>query len=296
MVALATARAALAWSRPGHMVTTAIAYRELAARQPDRLRELLDILAAHPDRAPFEVAVDRATGEEKQRRVFYECARWPDDARGTPYDHPTWHYSARPVERGVTSGKTGQTMVSGAAGEAFALNLNVLNDPLAPKPDRAVALCWIMHLIGDIHQPLHNAQLFSPSFPTGDRLGSLQFVRERAESDPVTLHWLWDDRVQRSGSVGDVDSTATRIANLPGPAQVEDRSGGPVAAFGRWSAESYAIADREVYSTDLRTSAAAGSAPVVPSRYWASTGATTEERVRLAGLRLAWVLSGKSAE
>jgi hypothetical protein len=34
---------------------------------------------------------------------------------------------------------------------------------------RAVALAWLFHLVGDIHQPLHTTELFSVEYPNGDR-------------------------------------------------------------------------------------------------------------------------------
>jgi len=36
---------------------------------------------------------------------------------------------------------------------------------------RAIALAWLFHLVGDIHQPLHTAQLFTVDYPQGDRGG-----------------------------------------------------------------------------------------------------------------------------
>src|SRR5262249_11163236 len=38
----------------------------------------------------------------------------------------------------------------------------------AADDDRAVALCWLLHLTGDVHQPLHCASLFTDKFPEGD--------------------------------------------------------------------------------------------------------------------------------
>src|SRR5205823_4340914 len=42
------------------------------------------------------------------------------------------------------------------------------------RRERAIALAWILHLVGDLHQPLHNAALFSNHFdgPSGDRGGN----------------------------------------------------------------------------------------------------------------------------
>jgi hypothetical protein len=36
---------------------------------------------------------------------------------------------------------------------------------------RTIALAWLFHLVGDIHQPLHTAQLFTADYPQGDKAG-----------------------------------------------------------------------------------------------------------------------------
>ena len=97
LVLLTLAGPAAAWTRPAHMVTAAIAHDEITRARPDLLATLEKILDAHPDRGPFEVAIDRTTEAERARRMFLECARWPDDARRTTYDHPTWHAVLWPI-------------------------------------------------------------------------------------------------------------------------------------------------------------------------------------------------------
>lgn len=276
---------ASAWSRPGHMVTAAIAYSDLA-NDPAVKSAIVELIEAHPDRAPFEVAIDRTVGEARARRLFYECARWPDDARGTAYDHPTWHYAARPVH--ADRGSNGSAnRIEGSAIEAFALNFRVLADRRASKAERAVALCWVMHLVGDIHQPLHTAQLFSHTFPDGDQLGSKQFVRATPHHDPVTLHWFWDDRVHRSGTQDSVETRATEITSSSPRATASTHS----ADFALWAEqESYAEAVRLAYGKLLITSAKPADAPVLPQAYIDETLKSAEQRVALAGHRLASVL------
>jgi hypothetical protein len=292
IAALAIASRAAAWSRPAHMVTAAIAYEELGA-DPAARALLLDLLEAHPDRAPFEVAVDRTTGEARQRRLFYECARWADDARGTPYDHPTWHYAARPViAADFPADRPKPTNTEGAASEAYALNIRVLGNAKAAKPERALALCWVMHLVGDIHQPLHSAQLFSRAFPDGDQLGSRQFVRETADNPPVTLHWYWDDRVHRSGIQDSVEARARGLAaRFPRAAfgqPVYDRQ---LDSFVAWARdESYPLAVSQAYGPALVSSPEASAAPVAKPDYAATTRDAAERRLTLAGYRLADVL------
>ena len=56
---------------------------------------------------------------------------------------------------------------------------------------KPIALCWLLHLIGDIHQPNHAITLFSEAFPEGDRGGNLSLIRiENGEA--VKMHMFWD--------------------------------------------------------------------------------------------------------
>jgi hypothetical protein len=66
-----------------------------------------------------------------------------------------------------------------------------LSEPWAAGEDKAVALCWVSHLIGDGHQPLHAGTQFSKQFPEGD-LGGNRFGVSVAGT-PVRLHTYWDN-------------------------------------------------------------------------------------------------------
>ena len=67
------------------------------------------------------------------------------------------------------------------------------NVPSALAANKAVVLCWIFHLVGDVHQPLHVVSMFTPELPDGDRGGNLIFVRPRPDSPPMRLHAFWDN-------------------------------------------------------------------------------------------------------
>lgn len=280
---LLAAERAEAWSRPGHMVSAAIAWRDLET-EPAVRSTIADLLEAHPDRAPFEVAIDRTTGEARLRRMFYECARWPDDARGTSYDHPTWHYAAIGFTR---DGTRVPTKIVGSAIEAFALNAAVVRDRNASKAERAVALCWVMHLVGDIHQPLHTAQLYSSEFPNGDRLGSLHFVREKQDAAPVTLHWFWDDLVHRSGTSESVEARAEELLrHYPHTTEIVK-----IEDFAAWGAEeSHGAAITLAYNSSLLPGPDPLKSALLPSDYQAEARLYSEQRIVVAGHRLASVL------
>jgi hypothetical protein len=59
---------------------------------------------------------------------------------------------------------------------ALAENVGVVKNQNDPEP-KAIALAWLFHLVGDIHQPLHTAQLFTVDYPQGDRGGNEICIR-----------------------------------------------------------------------------------------------------------------------
>jgi hypothetical protein len=283
---------ALAWTRPGHSVTAAIAWDDLAGTDRGVIEALTALLPAHPDRGPFEVAAGRATGDDRTRRLALECARWPDDARGTLWDHPTWHYAFRPLVRAEDAppAKPKDDPI-GDAQEAFALNVRVLANGLASDAERAVALCWVMHLVGDIHQPLHTAQLFSAAFPNGDRGGTLQFVKDPQTGEAISLHWFWDDAVNRAGEPEAVVARARELETGLPRANLEEL-GAPAHArdFAAWAAESHALATSLGYRAGLAAGASKETAAVLPADYVSAATQAAERRAVLAGHRLADVL------
>ena len=56
---------------------------------------------------------------------------------------------------------------------AMAENESVAKNESDPER-KAIALAWLFHLVGDIHQPLHTAQLFTVDYPQGDRGGKVR--------------------------------------------------------------------------------------------------------------------------
>ncbi|QNA84755.1 S1/P1 nuclease [Sphingomonas sp. So64.6b] len=283
---------ASAWSRPGHMVAAAIAYDELMRDDPAAVAEMLRLLAAHPDPGPFQVAIDRAEGAERDRRLFLEMARWPDDVRGGPDDHPTWHYQLRAV------GKGNATAAKGSGVAALALNLSVARDPRAPAADRAVALCWILHVVADLHQPLHSAERVAPDWPQGDDGGSKVFVRDSVTGQPVSLHWFWDDSVSRDGAAAAAFARARDLETRFPRTRFADALSHPVAApdaSEHWLAESRALAASVAYRADVPQATSAATAQSAAPGYAEAVVHVSEQRVTLAGYRLAALLKAMFA-
>ena len=288
-LSIAFASPAQAWTRPGHMVTAAIAWKEVEAHRPDLIGPLGQLLAAHPDRGPFQLAIDRTTGAEQTRRMLLQCARWSDDIRETPQDQPSWHAAVKPVVKPGAPPPPPADQVSGQAIEALRLNFAVAGNPRASAAERARALCWVMHVGADIHQPLHVAELFSSAYPKGDGGGGRQFVKDPETGEPISLHWMWDDSVNRSGQVADVDARASEIMGRYPRVSLKEAAG-PAADFAGWAAESYALATSAAYTGAIPTGARAATAVAVPEAAYRDVRSVAARRVALAGYRLADLL------
>jgi S1/P1 Nuclease len=288
---LAACRSVMAWSPEGHMTTGAMAYEELRITDPRVVEIIVELMAQHPDRGSFEVAADGATGEVRVRRLFMEMARWPDDIRKGMYDHPTWHYASKPlIESRNPPPAMPRDVTAGTAGEAFALNVKVAGDPHTPAPERAIALCWIFHLVGDIHQPLHAADEFAADYPHGDQGGGLRYVRDPQSPQPLSLHWYWDQAATRPGDAAPARADELRT-KLPREKFAElSRRSNTTDDFGAWAAESYALARSQVYRDDLSTSPNQKQAPTLSAAYVANSSAVAERRLTLSGYRLADLL------
>lgn len=283
---------AAAWTRPGHMVTAAIAFDDLKATDPDIIDRVAALLDSHPDRGPFEVAEDRSEGRERALRLMMECARWPDDARLTVHDQPSWHVQLRPVVRtqDPPAALPGDRIQMDGT-EAFALNARVMANPDATPAQRAVSLCWVMHLAGDVHQPLHTAQLFSSAYPNGDRAGGLQFVIDPLSGLPVTFHWFWDDSVHRFGDLESVRARAKDLQlRLPRSILLQEVTPAVAADYPRWAEESFALAVSFAYASGPIGGPSEAQAREVPVSYALQTVTIAERRVALAGYRLADLL------
>ena len=286
------AQPASAWSRSGHMVVAAIAYDDLKARDPKILAKIDEIMEKHPDRAVFEVA-GGPRSDTRARKVFLEMARWSDDVRGTPFDHPTWHYAGRPiVDNRNPPSPLPPDATSGAAMEAYALNLRVAGYKGASPAERAVALCWVFHLVGDIHQPLHMADQYSAALTKGDQGGNLQFIREPRSGAFMNLHGFWDGIVRGNGDAAEaVEQGASLAARWPRSQFKQLKKAAPTAAdTATWAKESYDIAQKVAYRGDLVTGPTQQEGKPLTKAYVLEATTAGERQVVLAGYRLADVL------
>jgi len=175
---LAPARQSLGWIATGHIVTALVAWEDLT---PKTKAAVTALLKKHPryQKDLLQDLPDGATPDEIDRFAFAKAATWPDMVRlqtnpmHTLYSHPSWHFIDIPFGDGApvfapVSDQPGPHNIV----EALKKCSTGMKDPSLSPAERAIDICWVEHLVGDIHQPLHAASLYSPEHPQGDKGGN----------------------------------------------------------------------------------------------------------------------------
>ncbi len=153
---------ALAWGKTGHRVVAAIADTQLSGLARANIEKIL------------------GPGE-----TLDEAANWPDEMRSAPGQF--WQKTSTPWHYVTLNGILYDHAPSeGDALEALAKFSKTLRDPNASLADRQMALRFIVHLVGDLHQPLHNGKCC-------DRGGN--DVKVNWFGKPTNLHAVWDSQL-----------------------------------------------------------------------------------------------------
>ena len=189
-----------AWGSAGHQVIAAEAYRELS---PQCKAEVLEVLKAHPDYQKWSAAYHPNANFDQFAYIFMRSSTWPDEIRrsGNKYDHPNWHfidYPLRPPNFAFEPDARPTDNVLYGISEAE----KTLSDAKADPELRAVMLSYLIHLVGDEHQPLHCESFFDAEYPNGDKGGNDFYVmppqrvvglQSSSQSFSVVgLHSIWD--------------------------------------------------------------------------------------------------------
>ena len=291
-----------AWNNTGHKAVAWIACQEMDAGTKTKLYE---ILKSHPHFESY-LTKDIPAGADKIDWAFMNAAAWPDWVRGgrreiRKFNQPTWHYFDKPyiveadkeladkILADFTKVDRGEILIR------IPESLKILKksaDTDDAKAERAVRLCWIFHLIGDLHQPLHATALCTKELPTGDKGGNLVWVTRRGAGLPINLHALWDrmagnfEEEQALVGLGRLIQTRTKVTD-------DQRK---VMSADQWANESFELAKTRVYVfhgmpiDKVLAPTAPAKAPELPADYEKESTQVAYDRIAQAGVRLAIAL------
>lgn len=245
LLSVTTAFSAFAWGQKGHDVTAYIAENHMTPTTIKTVTELLDGMGP----------------------VYW--ANWLDNASHTPeYAYSkTWHYKNIDADKNYW---TQPEQPGGDIVQALRMNINILTDSTKSKDDKNLALKMVIHLMGDLHQPMHMGRSTDRG---GNNVKVKYFGRES------NLHGVWDTSLLESAHKWGYTEWQQQLDRLPEEVEVVTIGGN----LDDWAQKTVTIA-QDIYGRTPENSSfsyneVAEWAPVI------------EAQLLIGGLRLAHILN-----
>ncbi len=266
---------AAAWGDLGHKVTALIAYRHLTPAARSKLDALL---AADTDALTAPDFASRATWADKYRNDHRETAAW--HFVDIEIDQPNLTSACF----GFPSLGVGQTASAGPPQDCVVDKIGEfeaeLRSPATPTAERLLALKFLIHFIGDVHQPLHASD-------HQDRGGNCIDLSPSPDGFSKNLHSYWD-----TGVVEMLGPSAAAIAEtLDSRITPTQRRGLAVGDAKTWALESFALSRKDVYALPSRPTCEAHGSIALSDAYQVEAKKDAALQLEKAGIRMAVVLN-----
>ncbi len=280
-----------AWDETGHKIVAYIAWQQMT---PETREKVIKILRSAPEDAQLSTFYDfyAPRSEEAKRREFFMLAAiWPDmikeqslKTRFSTYSHSDWHYHDT-----MWTMKDGKVLFLKDEGKGNLLiekisEFDKVIRGSAPNSEKAIAIVWLEHLIGDLHQPLHTTGRVTDDEPKGDQGGNKFWLTPKGSKKPLKLHAFWDEVIgQNIPNTNDaceadyLDPIAQAIMKQYTYSSLQNLVADN--KFDVWEKESIDIATTEVYNGITLNEPPSDS-------YKKKALKIGEERMALAGYRL----------
>jgi hypothetical protein len=240
-----------AWGPEGHSLVARIAEAQLTAAARARVAEILG-----PGKSMASVA------------------SWADEVRRTRAETAPWHYVDIPISKTHLDMERdcakGDCIIS-----AISRFRETVRNPASTPEQRAEALMFVIHFVGDMHQPLH----CSDNEDKGGNSVQLLFHDRR-----TNLHSLWDSGLL--GRLAPEDQLFPALSQ-ESAARRKKYSRGNLTA---WAEESQKAARKTVYGK-LPKPTAPDTPIAVPAVYEAGAAPLIRQQLERAGARLAFILN-----
>ncbi len=200
--------------------------------------------------------------------VYY--SNWLDNASNTPeYAYSkTWHY--KNIDKDVEYEKA-PLLESGDVERAIPAQVAILQNPSTSEEEKNLAMKMLIHLVGDIHQPMH----IGHASDRGGNQWTVKFFRE-----PSNLHSVWDSKLLEAGhkwSYTEWQQQIDRASDLEIAEIIADGSAE------KWGKECFEVATRVYDQTEKDSN--------LSYDYIAKWTPVIEQQLLKGGLRLADLLN-----
>jgi hypothetical protein len=259
-----------AWGKEGHEVVGKVAEKFLSPEAKKAIDELL---------------------KEDQFRSIGDTrlTSWADFIKGSAAfkrkykDNDKFHYIDIDVECDLDTFDLEKAAGEGEnALKALRHFRKLLKDPATPLQERREALFFIVHILGDLQQPLHCAER------TGDKGGNLCQVMLPGETTKINLHKVWDTSfvTLELGELTVADFTTKLLEEITPESKAEAQKG----KLEDWILDSQRIARESIYKV-VPKSAQTGETFKLNAEDVTAARAVVRKQLAKGGLRLAAYLN-----
>ncbi|HYE85198.1 MAG TPA: S1/P1 nuclease [Vicinamibacterales bacterium] len=271
-------------------------------------RDVLDAWGGQGHRLVGLIAAERLTPVAKQTvqwlldgQTLADVSSWADSITGEQVQTSYWHYLNIPPEAtaydrdrdcprqpGVAAGSRGDRWRDCAV-DRIAYWEERLGNPRLDRADRATALKFVVHFIGDLHQPFHalgvgrggndvTVSVFGEkdcgaSTTSGPARAEPRAGTDSARSFPCNLHSVWDSRLIARRNLDDPAYVAA-LRQLIGEKRLAQQPPGTPA---EWAEQSFRLAKEALVKVDAN----------IDEGYYRRHIVVINERLALGGIRLA---------
>jgi nuclease S1 len=232
---------AWAWGCEGHQVVALLAERNLS---PHALAMVMQILRD----GPIDPSLSRYC-KEGGTDPMADASTWPDDIRALRPETPPWHYIDIP--RGTSHQELVKfcPLPESCVTQAITDQLAILRSPDIDPQKKGDALRFLIHFVGDLHQPLHattNNDQGGNCVPVAffDTLPQLR--NPETESYTPNLHGVWDVNILAKMTTGKSSEQVASELDQSFRSKI-DRWKKASADVNEWAWESYRLAQKIVY-------------------------------------------------
>lgn len=253
------------WSQEGHMIIAQIAYQEITPQLYSKVNNQTNLYRHFYPKQSDSIS----------------ASAWLDTLKGFNDTYfSTWHYIDLPFNN-----NTGYPMKSPSnINIVWALNNTIEQYQKGVDPwTLAFNIRLLLHLTGDVHEPMHCITLYDKQYPNGDGGGNL--VKVHYNNTTTSLHEFWDIAGGLYSKTFELPLTSTNITYLQNQAiQLINKYNGSKVTYGYnvsdWADESYKIATNFSYQTGYNLN----------QQYITNTQKICSQRIYVAGMRLRWLL------
>lgn len=251
------------WGSKGHAAIAELAEANLSAEALSQVHELLQ-----DDLDRYE--------KPSGRKNLAAVASWPDEIRvealkTDPKAYKGWHVRGNQV----CSSKLGECRDGNCVDQLIIHYVKVLHDRKQDHRARNEALKWVVHLVGDMHQPLHSG--------INRNGGGARVLMDGVELKPgTTLHMVWDNQLANAALKGwksEARLAETKPLSEDAPTQ--------------WMIETRDVALHDVYEPlpGFNCTDKLPEPIVLDAAYQQRSVAVVRQQIERAGLRLAQLLN-----